>query len=148
MTDWRSGPLPFARAVSVWCAAAGVAGAYYPQELEHLARQLSPRPDGLNLEFPSDSPQFPGLSALERLHEEAQWRAQWRSEYEQQVFDWPDIAPRGCDIVDGRLVWVTSVVTALYPHPEGWEVAIEGEHVTRWEAAESCLAAQKERPEA
>lgn len=138
---WVSGPLPFSDAAAVWAAAAGIAGAYFPDEFARLAGIYHVSP---------------GQWCLPALCEEATRRARWRARFDGAAeagvpFGRPAgsfVEPRAADIVCGRLEWMTSVVTALYPHPEqGWEVAIEGGvHRERQAAAEAAIAALGGRP--
>lgn len=133
---WRSGPLPFRIAAQAWAAAAGINGAFVPDEFYGVVQYI--RPD------PTES----ATDLLESCLAEANRRADW---FQARV------NPGGmglarAEVVYARLEWVTSVTTVLYrvdPVPctpdtfasDRWEVAIEGgRHVTRQEAAEQVIS--------
>lgn len=117
---WRSDALPLRVALECWGSAAGVAGAYYPDAIVTLAQSSAPLPRTLDL-----------------IHEAAHGAALARHRERDPEGAWP--SPRDAAIVDGALVWETSVVTVLRPVDGAWVVEIHGEHPIRQRAAESVL---------
>lgn len=146
--SWQSGPLPFARAAYVWAAAAGVAGAYFPEEFARLALQYDP-PTARDGQRPCDDvgDRVPGPGTLGVLFEEAEYRADWRARMgEAFLFGLPCgrsggsyVPPKLPILEDGALIWSTSVDTVLRYTTGGWIVEIRGVHVTRADAAQYAL---------
>lgn len=136
--QWESGPLPFARAACVWAEAAGIAGAYVPEEFARLVIQhLSSSPNEEELRE----------EVLPFLLEEAEARACWRAKFfgngsycgprglEDKTYE----MPRTAFVQDNELIWETSVRTILARTSQGWEVRIEGVHYPRARAANNAL---------
>lgn len=142
MDKWTSEPMGFGSALRVWSAAAGIAGAYVPDELWLMSEEY--------ILGAGSSEGMPDLDVAERvlrvLLDEAERRAHWRAQYGDVGTDGLPILlvdyipPRTAEIADGALVWRTSVDTVLR-YDGGWCVEVRGEHVTRVAAAKTAISA-------
>jgi len=120
IATWSSGPLPLLPAIRIWCHSASIAGAYFPEILEGLTRDI-----------------YCDRAGLADLIIEADNRVDWIARRCQ---------PRGLphprcpewDESTGTLEWRTSVVVRLAPHAElgMWEVSLFGAHTDRQAALE------------
>jgi len=121
---WSSGPLPLLQAVRVWCAGAGVAGAYWPGILDRLAAYICCE-----------------QITLAQLVAETCRRIDW-------IVDFDEPAgcprPRSPDYSPSRstLEWRTSVTVRLAPlgaEWRQWEVTLLGEHDDRRSVMEHAI---------
>jgi hypothetical protein len=111
----RWGPLCLVHATEIFSAAAGIAGAYYPDHLLHCVRHGDDH------------------DSLLDVHREARRRADW---------DAGSFGCRGPDVATAdEIAWETSVVTRLYRQGDDWYAEVRGVHITRVDAAVSAAKA-------